>query len=121
MDWDAFNVSEAPNGWVLLTETGWHSMLILAAGPGNVVRVPKRELTRYQAEIDDAIDEYIDGAAIPPRPRGFDWFLRLPQGMSLEDIDIALNRGVQLGASVAPTPGEVLTVFQDEARQLYLI
>lgn len=117
--WDAFRVSETSNGWALLTETGWHSMLILAVGPARVVRVPKPQQARYQAEIDDTIDEYIRGAGIEPRPRGFDWFLKLPQGRSLEDVDIALNRGVRFGASQAPTPDEVLAVFQKEAQRLY--
>ncbi|BCW11500.1 hypothetical protein NtRootA4_25640 [Arthrobacter sp. NtRootA4] len=119
MNWDSFEVSEAPGSWALLTETGWHSMLIWAAGPARVVRIPKAQQARYQVEIDDTIDEYIREAAIPPRPRGFDWFLQLPQGMLLEEVDALLNEGVRLGASKAPTSGEVLAVFQHETQQLY--
>lgn len=119
IDWEIFNISEAPATWALLTETGWHSMLILAAGPDHVIRTPKGHQAQYQAEIDDTIDEYIDGATVPPRPRGFDWFLNLPQGMSLEDVDIVLNRGIQVGASPAPTPEEVLAIFHHEIRRLY--
>ncbi|MFJ4026953.1 DUF5956 family protein [Paenarthrobacter sp. NPDC089989] len=84
-----------------------------------MIRALKVDQTRYQKEIDDTIDEYIAGASIPPRPRGFNWYLRLPSGKSLEDLDHQLNEGIRLGASIAPTPIEVLRVFQETTKRFY--
>lgn len=87
----------------------------LGRRPGARRAVPKKDQARYHVEIDDTIDQYIREAAIPPRTRGFDWFLQLPQGMTLDDVDAQLNEGVSLGESKAPALGEVLAVFRHEA------
>ncbi|MFK0039709.1 DUF5956 family protein [Paenarthrobacter sp. NPDC090517] len=82
-------------------------MVIWAAGPDNLARVspPSSErfgslLRRLPGEeeqqqfklteadlssIDDDIDAYLAEAGIPPRPRGFDWFIRRPSNDDLDD------------------------------------
>ncbi|MFC8411766.1 DUF5956 family protein [Arthrobacter sp. NPDC057259] len=53
-------------------------MLIAAVGPARVIRSLKVRASPYQTLIDDTIDEYLAAADIPPRPRGFDWYIRTP-------------------------------------------
>jgi hypothetical protein len=37
------------------------------------------------ASIDDDIDVYLAEAGIPPRPLGFDWFIRRPPNYDMDD------------------------------------
>lgn len=37
------------------------------------------------SSIDDDIDVYLAEAGIPPRPRGFDWYIRRPFNYDLDD------------------------------------
>lgn len=99
--WGARQASAAPDGWIPATENGWGALVVWAAGPPNVVRVPAaprdretvvvtrdsdgrqtREPSRLTdadlESIDDDIDSYLAEAGLPPRPRGFDWYLRPP-------------------------------------------
>lgn len=99
--WGAGQASAAPEGWIPATENGWGALVVWAAGPLNVVRVAaaprNREtvvVTGYSdgrevrkasrltdadlESIDDDIDSYLAEAGLPPRPRGFDWYLRPP-------------------------------------------
>lgn len=119
MNWENFAISESPEGWALLAETGWHSMLILTAGPGRIVRTVKRSSAEHQVEIDDTIDEYLREASILPRPRGYDWFIELPPATSLEDIDAVLNESVRFGPSAAPTARQVFLLFENTVHTLY--
>ncbi|MBN3498842.1 hypothetical protein JYA52_15160 [Arthrobacter pascens] len=100
--WECEELSEAPAGWIPATENGWGALVVWAAGPGNVVRVPAAPRDRHTVvvthypdgsehrepsmlsdaeleSIDDDIDAYLDDAGLPPRPRGYDWFIRRPQ------------------------------------------
>lgn len=99
--WECAEVSEAPQDWILATENGWGALVLWAAGPANFVRVPKAKGDRFgkilhrlpdgrdQSEsflltdadlssIDDDIDIYLADVNLPPRPRGFDWYIRPP-------------------------------------------
>jgi hypothetical protein len=38
-----------------------------------------------QRSIDDDIDEYLAAAGLPPRPRGFRWFIEVPPGVPNAD------------------------------------
>lgn len=119
MTWELIPIANKPDGSALLDETGWHSLLIMAAGPSNVVRVPKTEAAKYQDDIDDSIDEYLADAPLPPRPRGFDWYLKLPEGLSLRDINSALNEAARDRASLAPRPDELLRLFHEVVGRMY--
>lgn len=106
--WDCSEHSESPQGWILSPENGWGALVVWAAGPGNFVRVRRATHDRYGsafrrlpdgsersepflltgadlASIADDIDSYLDDAGLPPRPRGFDWFIRPPSAIKLED------------------------------------
>ncbi|MEK0156993.1 DUF5956 family protein [Arthrobacter oryzae] len=99
--WASPELTEAPAGWILATENGWGALVLWAAGQGNFVRVPLADRDRHgiivqkfpdgserrapfvltEADlqsIDDDIDTYLADAELPPRPRGYDWFIRPP-------------------------------------------
>jgi hypothetical protein len=96
-------VYEGRNGrrYIELPENGWGALLAWSAGPGHVVRcldrlekppvvttvtgrngtVSRSEAPRTdadQAEVDQAIDEYLADAEVPSQPHGWRWFLALP-------------------------------------------
>lgn len=106
--WECTELSEAPQDWILATENGWGALVVWAAGPGNFVRVRPPSSDRFGSivrrlpggekerapfrlteadlsSIDDDIDSYLDEAGIPPRPRGFDWFIRRPTNDDTDD------------------------------------
>ncbi|WP_254678558.1 DUF5956 family protein [Arthrobacter sp. 24S4-2] len=106
--WASPELTEAPAGWILATENGWGALVLWAAGQGNFVRIPladrsrqgiivhqfpdgSERRTRYvptEADldsIDDDIDTYLADAELPPRPRGYDWFIRPPDATLGED------------------------------------
>lgn len=79
-------------------ESGWGAVLCWACGPDRVSRTQqrfadtdpvrvetmtdgqtsrsiRRRTEDEQREIDDAIDDYLASAGVPPRPRGFTWTL----------------------------------------------
>ncbi|MFS8095779.1 hypothetical protein LFM09_01450 [Lentzea alba] len=104
--WDeAKVVEEVPAGYVELTENGFGAMVGWLAGMRNVVRLPdspglhttritgpdgaRYERERSQEEqdvVDDDIDEYLRDCGLPHRPRGFQWFARLPEGVGADDF-----------------------------------
>ena len=102
--WASTELAEAPTGWIRATENGWGALVVWAAGPANFVRVPAVTGDRYGMtvhrdrnggerqerfvlsnadleSIDDDIDSYLADAGLPPRPRGYDWFIRRPPNM----------------------------------------
>ena len=106
--WECTELQKPPQDWILATENGWGALIAWAAGPGNVARIfaasgdrngsiarrlPGGEEQRQQfllteadlSSIDDDIEAYLADAGIPPRPRGFDWFIRRPSGVDLDD------------------------------------
>ncbi|GGJ36404.1 DUF5956 family protein [Paenarthrobacter histidinolovorans] len=105
--WECTELQEPPKDWIRATENGWGALVVWAAGPGNVTRVRSAPDDRYGSiarlpgdgersqqfllteadlsSIDDDIDAYLADAGIPPRPRGFNWFIRRPSGIDLDD------------------------------------
>ena len=106
--WASPEVAAAPAGWIPATENGWGALVVWAAGRGNFVRVPAAGHNRSGtavnrspggserrapfllteadlASIDDDIDTYLADAGLPPRPRGYDWFIRPPVNAEGED------------------------------------
>ncbi|GAA3284794.1 DUF5956 family protein [Paenarthrobacter aurescens] len=126
--WECAELSEAPQDWILATENGWGALVIWAAGPSNVARVHRASPDRFglivhrlpggaeqrqpfrlteadQASVDDDIDIYLAEAGIPPRPRGFDWFIRRPPN---DDLDDETFWGLVWTATTARLPGDGL-------------
>jgi hypothetical protein len=108
--WACPELAEVPAGWILATENGWGALAVWAAGAGNVVRVPVADRERHgtvvhrradgserresfvltKADltlIDDDLDTYLAAAELPPRPRGYDWFIRRPTRGAVGDDD----------------------------------
>ena len=106
--WECPDFSEAPHDWILVTENGWGALILWAAGPGNFARVRPAARDRFGSivrrsagsgeqgqpfllteadlsSIDDDIDVYLAAADIPPRPRGFDWYIRRPISYDLDE------------------------------------
>jgi len=108
--WACPELAEAPDGWILATENGWGALAVWAAGADNFVRVPTAARERHgtvvhrradgserreffvltkadETSIDDDIDTYLEDAELPPRPRGYDWFIRRPMRIPLGGDD----------------------------------
>jgi hypothetical protein len=93
--------------YVELSENGWGGVITEVAEPHRLRRVPieitdftttvtyEREGRKWsesmprtaaeQQSIDDDIDEYLSAAGLPPRVRGFRWFIEVPPGVPNED------------------------------------
>lgn len=138
--WNEVPEEAQPEGWIELDETGWGAMAAWFAGPANVRRAPVGDRTQMvrvtctKADgtvtswkepitaddvrgIEDAIDAYLKDAGLPPRPRGYRWFLRLPDGVGDEaefwaritEADMALPRAAKHPRDIVPTLGQVIT------------
>jgi len=93
--------------YVELTENGWGAVIATVAEQHRVRRgtlaiadytttiVHERDGLRWsesvprsesdQRSIDDDIDEYLVAAGLPPRPRGFRWFIEVPPSVPNAD------------------------------------
>ncbi|BCW66536.1 hypothetical protein NicSoilB4_12990 [Arthrobacter sp. NicSoilB4] len=126
--WACPEPAAAPAGWILATENGWGALAVWAAGAGNFVRVliadrerhgivvdrradgsERRELfvlTKADlTSIDDDIDTYLADAGLPPRPRGYDWFIRRPAHIPVGEDAFW---GALWAAAIAELPGETV-------------
>jgi hypothetical protein len=70
--------------------------------------------------VDDAIDEYLRDADLPPRPRGYSWYIRVPGGHAspdsfLADVDAAIHH-VSEGAV---HPRQLRPIFEAVLRGFY--
>jgi hypothetical protein len=100
-------VDEVPDGFLELPDNGYGAVVGWCAGSANLVRLPdsadnytitvtcvtagvttKHDEQRTQEDqdtIDDLADCYLAEAGIPHgRPRGFRWFVRLPDGLTAD-------------------------------------
>lgn len=93
--------------YIELSENGWGAVIAAVAEPHRVRRgalaiadytttiVHERDGRKSseskprseddQRSIDDDIDEYLAAAGLPPRPRGFRWFIEVPPGVPNAD------------------------------------
>lgn len=99
--WENYRMAARPAGWIELTENGWRAIAAWYAGPDHVVREPMGVRTDQVLvtcecpdgsskswtetitpdeidEIEKDIDSYLHDSALPPRPDGYRWFMRLP-------------------------------------------
>jgi hypothetical protein len=64
-----------------LDDVTWPVLTAWVAGPDWVVatsdRAEREPVVRSSAEIDDGLDRELSMVGLPPRPRGYDWYLRL--------------------------------------------
>ena len=68
-------------------------------------------------EIHDDEDAYLADCGIPPRPRGYRWFQRLPHGLTSGDVLEAVNRA--LLDSPTGHPAEDVPLAWPVLRDLY--
>jgi hypothetical protein len=82
-----------------LPDNGYQLLLAWAAGPRRVVRTPV-PIHPDQHIVDTFVNSYLVEAGVPPRPRGFAWYLDLPDGVEPSDVWRAAGGGGAHGASV---------------------
>ncbi|KXK58089.1 hypothetical protein AWW66_31880 [Micromonospora rosaria] len=108
--WDDVPVRDDPpgSGYHELTDNGLGALIGWLSGAGRLVRCPDRlpymtieactgpggetRQTRPrtpddQRVIDDSVNDYLHDAGVPARPTGYRWFLRLPMGISGEQVE----------------------------------
>lgn len=106
-------------GWAEVDENGWGALLAWAAGPENARRRPTTDdgrtvrvaterngvvtgpllepFTAYDRDIiEDGVNWYLEDAGVPPRPRGYTWFVRVyPPDMAAEEFMASVSGSVQ--------------------------
>ncbi|MFG1950818.1 DUF5956 family protein [Micromonospora sp. NPDC048830] len=114
---DRRDVIDTPHGryWEL-SESGWDAMLGYLADPSTLARYAESrqhqvEVTvsdstgertfrtprtsEDQAIIDEAANSYLHDLGLPERPTGYRWFQRLPDGLTVKDIDEAVYAAIK--------------------------
>lgn len=140
--WNQFATDQPQAGVVLLAENGWDALILAVAGPARGVRRPKhsapKEISvvttvadsvtvkkvpfteRDQEIIDDFLDELIVAAGFDPRPRGYDWYLRLPKGLtSVDQLSAHLNAALAED-DTGGYPAQIRPVFERVIADLYM-
>lgn len=139
--WNEFSTKPPQAGFVLLPENGWEALVLAVAGPGRGARYPKRRVQKEisvvtttagsttakkvpftdedQEIIDDFLDEYLVAAGFEPRPRGYDWFLRLPNGITSFDELNVLFHAALAGENAGGHPAQLRPVFEQVIANLY--
>lgn len=84
---------------LVLPDNGYQLLLAWSAGPRRVVRTPA-PMHPDQDIIDTFVNSYLVDAGVPPRPRGFVWYLDLPIGVAPPDVWHAVDDGGERGSSV---------------------
>lgn len=139
--WNEFATKPTQGGFVLLPENGWEALVLAVAGPGHGARFPRGSVQKEisvvtttagsttakkvsftdedQEIIDDFLDEYLVAAGFEPRPRGYDWYLRLPKGItSCDELSVLLNAALA-GENAGGHPAQVRPVFERVLANLY--
>lgn len=93
------------------------------AGEGNVLRQQRGEgpvNEKDQEIIDSTIDEYLVAAELPPRPRGYAWFLRPPSGLpTLRSLHERLNEDNSERNPHESLPGELRELIEASLHRFY--
>lgn len=116
--WDEVRALGDEAGWAEVDENAWGTLLAWVAGPenarrrratddGRTVRVvveragvaeqhSTEPFTVYDRDlIEDGINPYLEEAGVPPRPRGYTWFIRVaPPGLTAEEFLERVNSAV---------------------------
>lgn len=139
--WNEFSTKPPRAGFVLVPENGWEALVLAVAGPGHGLRNPKHSVQKEisvvtttagsttvknvpftdqdQEIIDDFLDEYLVAAGLEPRPRGYDWYLRLPNGItSFDEISVLLNAALA-EEDAGGHPAQVRPVFERVIAKFY--
>lgn len=128
--WDEVRILDDQAGWAEVDENGWGTLLAWVAGPENARRCPTSDdgrtvrvvierpgvpdqrtvepFTAYDRDlVEDGINPYLEQAGVPPRPRGYIWFIRVwPPDHTAEEFLQRVNE------SVLTAPPEVVLPVQ---------
>lgn len=139
---DRYRPIDTPAGryWEL-SESGWDAMLGYLAGPNTLARhVETRQhqveetvttaagvRTTYkprtasdQAIIDEAANSYLRDVGLPTRPPGYRWFQRLPDDLTVENIDDVVHTALMAsGLPLDHHPAEAVPVIRAALANLY--
>lgn len=124
-------------------DTGWYMTVCWCAGPGHVVRVwdelqwhtvrtrvwrgdavGSGQAWRTEADqdlIDDGVNGFLAEAGLPPRPRGYVWFLAAPQTGAWTSLWRVIADNERAIPSRAPTAGEAAAAIDSAVRRLYTV
>ena len=139
-DWQAHELDPSEPGWVQMTETGWDALKLWCAGPDNRARAPRDDRDRtvrvvcetggtvtqtiepFTADdlriMEEAIDSYLAEGGVPPLPRGYRWYLRIPDGLSGDLLD-HLESHLNSRLTGAPKPADWLRELQPIMDDIY--
>ncbi|GAA1495829.1 DUF5956 family protein [Paeniglutamicibacter kerguelensis] len=142
--WSDVPVHEPEPGWELLPENGWFAMIGWVAGLANLRRFPGSDVGRTvrvtciehgsertylepfgaedRADVDESVNGYLADAGIPPRPSGFDWYLRVPEGWPGESAvpDALSSRILQRQRASETRPDQVLEIMESIVGGFYV-
>jgi hypothetical protein len=122
-EWDLVQVSSPPAGWFELEDSTWDALITAMAGEKNLLRGLHQSNAFYdddQEIIDGFIDEHLAAADLPPRPRGYEWFLRPPPGPSnLQALHEELNEFIRKHSPQASHPQELCELVKAFLHRLY--
>jgi hypothetical protein len=140
--WSDVPEAEPAAAWVELAENGWGALMGWAAGAENLRRHPSsyagRTVTGHtehagvrrhfvepftaadQEGVDDDIDAYLREAGLPPRPRGYRWFIRVPGGHAPPDSFLTeVDAAVLQAAGDTVHPRQLRPIFEAVIRDFY--
>jgi hypothetical protein len=93
------------------------SVVTTASGSATAKKVPFT--AQDQEVIDDFLDGYLVAAGFEPRSRGYDWYLRLRNGItSIDELSFLLNAALS-EESAGGHPAQVRPVFERVLENLY--
>lgn len=126
---------------VEVPDSGWGALVAWVAGPrllrrcpdqierhevplshvagGDVARVTRQRNSVDQNDIDDGIDDYLTDAGVPPRPRGYRWFLQLPTGIDETQFWSQLNARLDQHPSLPTYPADLMPALRTVIEQMY--
>lgn len=138
-DGDGLVVADVP--YFVVADSGLHRLVAALAGAGNLCRIagtrrgPVQVIEQTAAgehrrhdpwtdEDDDAVDEdlaeYLAEAEIPPPPRGFTWFQRLPARFtSGMEVSRYVNRRLTEADPTWVRPDQVRRFLEPVVAELY--
>ena len=140
--WSDVPEAEPSAAWVELPENGWGALIGWAAGAENLRRHRSSDTGRTvtghtehagvrqsfeqpftaadREGIDDDIDAYLREADLPPRPRGYSWLIRVPDGHTSPDAFMANVDAAILGAADgAVNPRQLRPIFATVLADFY--
>jgi hypothetical protein len=140
--WDVPVVDHQPRGFGEVPE-GWFALVAWAVGPGNLrrmVRPAARDAERTvqvvctidgrttrkqdpfspadRESLDESAEQTLRRCGLPVQPRGYVWFIREPEGISVQQVIRAvLTEDVQ--EALARDPARVADLAREAASSLY--